>query len=144
VLHFNEIPEQKKPEISGATNRDNPVLVSGVVDELAGDEKELVIRMKMHRGFHVYGFVAEQDPYIATTFDIQTTGDYKKVGDLRLPAFRALGTTGTTVYEGDVLFKQRIKGSGEGSVTCTVTYQTCDDHACLPPRDVTLTFQLNN
>ena len=144
VLHFNEIPEQKKPEISGATNRDNPVLVSGVVNELAGDEKELVIRMKMHRGFHVYGYVSDQDPYIATTFDIQTTGDYEKVGDLRLPAFRALGTTGTTVYEGDVLFKQRIKGSGEGSVTCTVTYQTCDDHACLPPRDVTLTFQLNN
>ncbi|MBQ3828142.1 MAG: hypothetical protein II812_08340, partial [Prevotella sp.] len=142
VLHYNEVPEQKTPEISGDTNRDNPVLISGVVNNLPDGDKELVIRVKMHNGFHIYGFVSDQDPYIATTFDIQTEGDWKKVGELKIPAFKNLGTTGTTIYEGDVLFRQRLKGSGKGKVTCTVNYQTCDEHACLPPRDVTLEFGL--
>ena len=142
VLKYHEAPKQKTPEIREATNRDNPVLVSGIVNDLPNGDKELVIRMKMHPGFHVYGYVSEQDPYIATTFDIQTEGNYEKVGDLQLPAFRALGTTGTTIYEGDVLFRQRIKGSGKGKVMCTVNYQTCDEHACLPPQDVELSFDL--
>ena len=142
VLKYHEVPKQKVPKISGDTNRDNPVLISGMVNDLPNGDKELVIRMKMHPGFHVYGYVSEQDPYIATTFDIQTEGNYEKVGDLQLPAFRALGTTGTTIYEGDVLFRQRIKGSGKGKVTCTVNYQTCDEHACLPPQDVELSFDL--
>lgn len=142
VLKYNEVPEQKKPEISGDTNRDNPVLISGVVNDLPNGDKELVIRVKMHNGFHIYGFVSDQDPYIATTFDIQTEGDWKKVGELQIPSFKNLGTTGTTIYEGDVLFRQRLKGTGKGKVTCTVNYQTCDEHACLPPRDVTLEFGL--
>lgn len=143
VLKYNEAPPvQKTPEISGDTNRDNPVLISGVVNNLPDGDKELVIRVKMHNGFHIYGFVSDQDPYIATTFDIQTEGDWKKVGELKIPAFKNLGTTGTTIYEGDVLFRQRLKGSGKGKVTCTVNYQTCDEHACLPPRDVTLEFGL--
>lgn len=142
VLNYHKAPQQKTPEINEATNRDNPVLISGVVNDLPDGDKELVIRVKMHNGFHIYGFVSDQDPYIATTFDIQTEGDWKKVGDLQIPAFRALGSTGTTIYEGDVMFRQRLKGSGKGKVTCTVNYQTCDEHACLPPRDVTLEFGL--
>ena len=142
VLHYNEVPEQKTPEISGDTNRDNPVLISGVVNNLPDGDKELVIRVKMHNGFHIYGFVSDQDPYIATTFDIQTEGDWKKVGELQIPSFTKLGSTGTTIYQGDVMFRQRLKGSGKGKVTCTVNYQTCDEHACLPPRDVTLEFDL--
>ena len=142
VLKYNELPKQKTPEISGTTDRDNPVLVSGVVNDLPNGDKELVIRVKMHNGFHIYGFVSDQDPYIATTFDIQTEGNYQKVGDLQIPSFKNLGSTGTTIYEGDVMFRQRIKGSGRGKVTCTVNYQTCDEHACLPPRDVELSFDL--
>ncbi len=142
ILKYNEVPDQKMPEITAATNRDNPVLLSGVVNNLPNGDKELVIRMKMHEGFHVYGFVSDADPYIATTFDIQTEGNWKKVGELKIPAFRNLGSTGTTIYEGDVLFRQRLKGSGNGKVTCTVNYQTCDEHACLPPTDVELSFDL--
>lgn len=142
VLKYNELPEQKTPEINGTTDRDNPVLVSGVVNDLPNGDKELVIRVKMHNGFHIYGFVSDQDPYIATTFDIQTEGNYQKVGELQIPSFKNLGSTGTTIYEGDVLFRQRLKGSGKGKVTCTVNYQTCDEHACLPPRNVDMSFEL--
>ena len=142
ILKYNELSEKKTPEISGDTNADNPVLVSGVVNDLANGDKELVIRIKMHPGFHIYGYVSDADPYIATTFDIQTEGNYEKVGDLKIPAFIPLGSTGTTIYEGDVLFRQRIKGTGKGKVKCTVNYQTCDEHACLPPRDVEMSFDL--
>ena len=113
-----------------------------LVNDLPNGDKELVIRVKMHNGFHIYGFVSDQDPYIATTFDIQTEGDWKKVGELQIPSFKNLGSTGTTIYEGDVMFRQHLKGSGKGKVICTVNYQTCDEHACLPPRDVELCFDL--
>ena len=143
VLKYNEVPEQKTPEISGSTDKQNPVMVSAVVNDcVTGDGKEVVIRIKMHPGFHIYGFVAEQDPYIATTFDFQLPEGWEKDGDLLIPSFTTTGDYGTTIYSGDVIFRQRIKGSGKGNLKLTVGYQTCDDHACLPPRDVDFTFGL--
>lgn len=142
VLKYNEAPPQRKtPEISGQTDPMNPVLVSSVVNDLPSGSKELVVRIKMHPGWHIYGYVSEQDPYIATTFDMQLPDGWQKDGDMQLPAFRA-ESTGTTLYEGDVLFRQRLKGSGHGQLKLTVNFQTCDDHACLPPRDVEFEFEL--
>lgn len=134
--------ERKKPEISEKTDRMNPVIVSALVDDLADGSKELVVRIKIHPGFHIYGFVAEQDPYIASTFDIELPAGWEKDGDMELPTFRTDGDYGTTIYEGDVLFRQRIKGSGHGKLKLTVGYQTCDEHACLPPRSVEFAFDL--
>ena len=143
VLNYWKAPEQKVPEITGTTDQQNPVLVSAVLnDALSGDGKELVIRMKIHPGYHIYGYVAEQDPFIATTFDIQLPEGWEKVGDMKIPSFKTTGQYGTTIYEGDVTFRQRIKGSGHGEVKLNVNYQTCDAHACFPPRDVAFTFPL--
>ena len=143
VLNYWKAPEQKVPEITGTTDQQNPVLVSAVLnDALSGDGKELVIRMKIHPGYHIYGYVAEQDPFIATTFDIQLPEGWEKVGDMKIPPFKTTGQYGTTIYEGDVTFRQRIKGSGPGEVKLNVNYQTCDAHACFPPRDVAFTFPL--
>jgi len=143
VLNYWKMPEQKTPEITGQTNQMNPVLVSAVVnDRVTGDGKEIVIRVKMHAGFHIYGYVSEQDPFIATTFDIQLPEGWQKDGGMQIPAFRTTGDHGTTIYEGDVMFRQRIKGQGRGKVTVNINYQTCDDHACLPPKDVTLSLDI--
>ena len=141
ILKYNEVPQQKTPEISEQTDPMNPVLVSSVVNDLPSGGKELLIRIKIHPGWHIYGYVADEDPYIATTFDLQLPDGWQKDGDLQLPAFRT-ESTGTTLYEGDVLFRQHLKGSGHGTLKLTVGFQTCDNHACLPPRDVDFTFEL--
>jgi len=142
ILKYNEVPQQKTPEITEQTDPMNPVLVSSMVNDLPSGGKELLVRIKIHPGWHIYGYVAEQDPYIATTFDLQLPDGWQKDGDMQLPAFRTDGEYGTTIYEGDVLFRQRLKGSGHGQLKLIVNFQTCDDHACLPPRDVEFSFDL--
>jgi DsbC/DsbD-like thiol-disulfide interchange protein len=118
----------------------NPVVVSAMVADRPGG-KDLVIRIKMLAGWHIYGYVSEQDPYIPTTFDIELPEGWQKDGDMQLPRFRT-EPTGTTLYEGDVVLRQPLKGSGHGTLRLTVNYQTCDDHACLPPRDVVFTLEI--
>ena len=142
ILKYNEVPQQKTPEITEQTDPMNPVLVSSMVNDLPSGGKELLVRIKIHPGWHIYGYVAEQDPYIATTFDLQLPDGWQKDGDMQLPAFRTDGEYGTTIYEGDVLFRQRLKGSGHGQLKLIVNFQTCDNHACLPPRDVEFSFDL--
>ena len=143
ILNYWKAPEQKVPEIEGTTDQQNPVLVSALLNDTpSGDAKELVIRIKIHPTYHIYGFVAEQDPYIATSFDIQLPEGWEKVGDMKIPSFKTTGQYGTTIYEGDVTFRQRIKGSGHGEVKLNVNYQCCDAHACFPPRDVAFSFPL--
>ncbi len=140
VLHYNELPERPKPAISQEPDRMNPVVVSAMVADRPGG-KDLVIRIKMLAGWHIYGYVSEQDPYIPTTFDIELPEGWQKDGDMQLPRFRT-EPTGTTLYEGDVVLRQPLKGSGHGTLRLTVNYQTCDDHACLPPRDVVFTLEI--
>ena len=142
ILKYNEVPQQKTPEITEQTDPMNPVLVSSMVNDLPSGGKELLVRIKIHPGWHIYGYVAEQDPYIATTFDLQLPDGWQKDGDMQLPAFRTDGEYGATIYEGDVLFRQRLKGSGHGQLKLIVNFQTCDNHACLPPRDVEFSFDL--
>lgn len=142
ILKYNEVPQQKTLEITEQTDPMNPVLVSSMVNDLPSGGKELLVRIKIHPGWHIYGYVAEQDPYIATTFDLQLPDGWQKDGDMQLPAFRTDGEYGTTIYEGDVLFRQRLKGSGHGQLKLIVNFQTCDNHACLPPRDVEFSFDL--
>ena len=116
--------------------------MSGMVNDLADGSKELLIRMVMHPGYHVYGYVSEQDPYIPTTFKIQPSDGWQVDGDMKLPPFTMLGSTGTTIYSDDVIFRQHLKGNGKGKLEVTVNFQTCDEHACLPPKDVTMSFDL--
>ncbi len=140
VLHFHEKPATPKPALSQEPDGMNPVVVSAMLADRDGG-KDLVIRIKMFRGWHIYGYVSEQDPYIATTFDIQLPDGWQKDGDMQLPAFRT-EPTGTTLYEGDVVLRQPLKGSGHGPLRLTVNYQSCDEHACLPPRDAVIDLEL--
>lgn len=48
-------------------------------------------------------------------------------------SFKNSGTGGTTIYENEVVFRQEIVGTGEGEIICTIGYQCCDDHVCMPP-----------
>lgn len=145
VLRYNEAPApaEKKPEIKGELSPQHPVAVSALVNDLGNGTKDVVVRMKMHTGFHVYGFVSDKDPYIVTTVDVVPPTGYALDGMLQKPAnFRRLGTSGTLIYEDDVLFHQHLKGTGTGRVTVKVRYQACDEHACLMPQEVEIPIEL--
>lgn len=61
---------------------------------------------------------------------------------MKKPKVKALNSTGTTIYEGDVMFQQRIDGSGRGKAKVTISYQCCDDHICFPPQDIVLEVEI--
>lgn len=109
--------------INAKTDDKNPVLLAAGVAVAADGSKEVVIRMKIHPGYHTYAAVAKVDPFIATTVNIELPKGYEKAGELQRPSFKALNQAGTTIYEGEVVFRQKIKGSGAGQVKCIVGYK---------------------
>ena len=137
VLKYNEADAEKMAKVNEATSIDNPVQLAAVV-ESSGKEKTLVVKMKIHPGYHIYAIVSDKDPYIANTYDISVGADAKLVGELQKPAGRLLNSTGTVVYEGEVVFRQKFTGEGEGSIKFTINYQACDNHSCLQPMSKTI------
>lgn len=135
----NNYKKEKFPEMSyhnikpGETTDLNAVSVAtGVVDK-GGDKKEVVVKIKVHPGYHIYAFVAAVDPYVQTGLKINLPDGYTKVGDLKKPTFKYFSDSGTTIYEDEIMFTQEISGNGKGEVICAVTYQCCDTHICFPP-----------
>jgi len=138
----NTKEQVKIPELKNDTDDRNPVALSAAANKLEDDNFEVVIRMKIHKGYHTYANVSEQEPFIKTEIRIDLPQGYQKVGDLITPAFKKSGTAGTTIYEGDGVFRQKIKGSGPGEIKCTVSYQCCDNSICFPPEEKNLVISL--
>lgn len=130
--------KKKQTEVSynhikpAETDDNNAVSVAtGIVNK--GANKEVVVKVRIHPGYHIYAYVADVDPYTQTTLKINLPEGYTKVGDLKKPSFKYFSDSGTTIYEDEILFTQEISGSGRGEVTCAITYQCCDTHICFPP-----------
>lgn len=134
---------EKLPAVKGKTDDKNPVLISGVVNKISDNEKELVILVKIHPSYHIYGNVSSKDPFIPTKIEIVPSDGYSLSGDIKNPPFTLLTQgSSTTIYTGDAIFRQRINGNGKGSVKCTVSYQCCNNSICFPPQDIVLTLVL--
>ena len=112
--------------------------LSAAVEDNGNGNKTLMVRAKIHPGYHIYSAVSEQDPYIVTTYDIDLNGKGKLVGELQKPTGRMLNTTGTVVYENEVVFKQKFTAGRDGSIKFTINYQACDDRSCLQPMSKTI------
>lgn len=154
--------QSKIPELKGETDDKNPVLLSAVLNKLPDGTMEVVIRMKIHQGYHTYANVSDQEPFIPTVVDIALPEGFQKVGELKIPEFKKSGDAGTTVYEGDGVFRQKIKrlqangqqskgqqvkdqqskGAGPGEIKCTISYQCCDNSICFPPAEKVITLAI--
>ena len=143
VLHYNDL-EEDKPALGAESTKDDPLVLSARIDpdEYQEDIYDLVVRIKLYPGFHIYDVVSDQDPYIVNEYHTTFTGNYKTVGPLQKPNGNRLGSTGTIVFSGDNIFHQKIQGTGAGKVTFHIRYQACDDHACLMPTEKTVTVEI--
>ncbi len=143
VLHYNDLVEDK-PALGAESTKDDPLVLSARIDpdEYQEGVYDLVVRIKLYPGFHIYDVVSDQDPYIVNEYHTTFTGNFKTVGPLQKPNGNRLGSTGTIVFSGDNIFHQKIEGSGAGKVTFSIRYQACDDHACLMPTEKTVTVDI--
>lgn len=124
---------------AGVTDADNPVALKAELADGPDGTKDVVVTMTVHDVFHTYATLADGDSFIPTEITVELPEGYEKVGELVLPA-PSPSATATTYYTGTGVFRQRIKGSGTGVVTCKIRYQVCDASICMPP--VTKTFDL--
>ena len=124
-----------------ATSQQEPVSVAArLVREDGGCSIE--VKVRIHAGFHIYGKVAASDPYIPVKITASQLPQGVTADEPVMPTAQPFGSAGTTVYEGENTFSLPLSGSGKGEVKCSVTWQCCDDHVCMPPATREFTFTL--
>lgn len=133
-------PKAEK-KVSLTTNDMNPVAHDAHIETEADGTKVIVIRQKVHVGYHTYCKVSKEDPYIPTEIKLSLPEGVKEEGELQCPSTHTIAN-GTTVYEGEGEFRQKLSGSAKGSITISIHYQCCDDQRCLMPTDQQIVVEL--
>lgn len=124
-----------------ATSQQEPVSVAARLVREEGNN-HIEVKVRIHAGFHIYGKVAASDPYIPVKIAASQLPQGVTADEPVMPTAQPFGSAGTTVYEGEKTFSLPLSGSGKGEVKCSVTWQCCDDHVCMPPATREFTFTL--
>ena len=135
--------KRRVPETEAALTSDkNPVYMEMKTEEAENGNKWVVVKMNIHPGYHTYARVASTDPYMPTALQFTFPEGWGEAEKLLWPVSKKLNEAGTRYYEGEVVFRQEIKGKGKGEVHCTVEYQCCNDYICMPPGKVELNVRI--
>ena len=126
----------------GETSDEHPVSMAAGSVVLDNGNREIVVRLKIHPGYHIYNYVSPQDPFIKTEVKINAPAGYAPVGELKTSNAILYNPTGTSVYKSEALFVQEVKGKAEGEALCVVSYQCCNNDICYPPAEETLKVKL--
>ena len=129
--------------------RSQPVLWFLPGSASVGDVVTLTVRVRIARGWHIYGVRAGGGPAQPTKLNLTLPDEVTALGDWTAPSpeyeTTALGIS--PVYQGEVDFSRKLKVSdsaaaGAFDVVCKVDYQACDHSKCLPPASIALTATL--
>lgn len=128
----------------------NPVSWAFSSKKISGNVYEVKMTATMQNGWHLYAQTQPKDAIaIPTLFEfaknplVQLDGKVKEVGKLEKFVDNELGVSANQ-YSKQVVFTQKVmlKGKAATNVSGNVTYQTCDDKKCLPPKTVTFNVAL--
>ena len=125
----------------------HPVRWEYSAKKIGQDQYILHITALIQPGWHVYAQDAGEGP-VPTSFKFQKTqgtaftGKVREVGKMEKQYDKNFASV-LKYYEGKVDFVQYVKaGPGTKSVKGTVEYMACDNHQCLPPKDIDFDIQL--
>jgi thiol:disulfide interchange protein DsbD len=111
---------------------------------------EVQMTASIQNGWHLYAQTQPKDAIaIPTIFQftgnplVQLNGAVKEVGKLEKFTDKELGVSANQ-YSKQVVFTQKVKlkGKAKSNIAGNVTYQTCDDKKCLPPKTVSFSVAL--
>lgn len=112
-------------------------------------EYELIFHAAIPDHQTLYSQNIEGDGPIPTTFEFAKAANYSTIGKvqeignaitLNDPLF---DNAKVTKYKHDVIFKQKIKVTDISKpISGYLNYMTCNDNACMPPKDVDFSFKL--
>lgn len=128
----------------------NPVSWNFSSKKISDNVYEIQMTASIQQGWHLYSQTQPKDAIAQPTsfvFNrnplIELDGKVKEVGNLEKFKDKELDISANQ-YSNKVVFTQRVKlkGKAKTNVTGKLTYQTCDDVKCLPPKTVNLSIAL--
>lgn len=125
-------------------NAQNPVTLKYQAKKLGDKKYEIVITAHIDEGWHLYSQV-QPETSLATPTEIKfnknplitVKGKTKEKGEMKKHIESGLGIEAWQ-YDYKVEFVQTIslKTNAKTNISGTITYQTCTDERCLPPKTV--------
>src|SRR6267154_484909 len=101
------------------------------------DEIMLVITAALHPGWHLYSQDIKEGGPMPTRFTFDQTKDFLLLGGPQekgksFSYHDEVSEMEITWYTGTVTFSQRIKILRPSTISGSIEYMTCNDHACIP------------
>jgi thiol:disulfide interchange protein DsbD len=128
----------------------SPVSWTFTSKKISNNVYEVLMTANIQNGWHLYSQSQPKDAIaVPTSFEfsnnplVQLDGKVKEAGKVEKFADKDLGVSANQ-YSKLVVFSQKVKlkGKAKSNVSGNVTYQTCDDKKCLPPKTVTFNIAL--
>ncbi|HEU4901401.1 MAG TPA: protein-disulfide reductase DsbD domain-containing protein [Flavisolibacter sp.] len=128
----------------------SPVSWTFTSKKISNNVYEVLMTANIQNGWHLYSQSQPKDAIaVPTSFEfsnnplVQLDGKVKEAGKVEKFTDKDLGVSANQ-YSKLVVFSQKVKlkGKAKSNVSGNVTYQTCDDKKCLPPKTVTFNIAL--
>lgn len=128
----------------------NPVAWTFTSKKITETVYEVQMTAALQNGWHLYAQSQPKDAIaVPTTFEftknplVQLEGNVKEAGKLEKFTDKDLGVSANQ-YSKLVVFSQKVKlkGKAKSNLSGNVTFQTCDDKKCLPPKTVNFNVAL--
>ncbi|RYY57067.1 MAG: hypothetical protein EOO09_03900 [Chitinophagaceae bacterium] len=128
----------------------NPISWTFTSKKLADKTYEVHLTAMIQKGWHLYSQTQPEDAIIDPTSFVFTgnplltlDGKVKEVGKMEKFHDAKLEVSAHQ-YSGTVDFVQvvKVKTSGKTNLAGKLTFQTCDDQKCLPPKTVNFTVAI--
>ncbi|MBQ3521630.1 MAG: hypothetical protein IJA38_02245 [Bacteroidales bacterium] len=116
-----------------STDDNEPVAVGATITKLPYGRMAVVVKMKIHDGYHIYSPLVESGAFTPTSVEVKLPEGYYSE-PLKYPA-TVVSSSGTPEYVGEIVFSQEIIGTGGDKIDITVKYQCCNPNICLPPAE---------
>ena len=126
----------------------DPAKLSYSVKETSATEAELVITVKLDKGWHMYSQHTDPNGPLPTEFSFTKSGDYALVGKVVEPKpheeMDEMFGCVVRSFDGTVVFRQKIKRLSQKDFTVkgVISYQLCNDGSCIAPEDHDMTFKV--
>jgi len=119
------------------------------VRKKADGEYELVFKVELTDGWHIFSQNPGDDFLIPTSFEFAKNNDVKLIGKVeergKLKKERMDGIDNeVNYYEGKVEFIQVVRAKPGTRISGEHEYQVCNDRMCLPPKKKNFEFVLKN
>lgn len=127
-----------------------PIKWKNSINDLGNNTYELVFKATVDAGWHLYGLnIADGGP-IATSFNYDDLNNFELVGDISSSVqpevkFDKTFEMDLELFHGTVVFKQKIKKSGDNNIIKGyIEFMACDDSQCLPPSEIDFEYNLSD